>query len=34
MKERTADLTPEQQYKLLRGNAERLFEFTAIEPAD
>lgn len=28
MKERTAMLTPDQQHKILRGNAERLFQFT------
>ncbi len=33
MKERVADLTPEQQHKILRGNAERLFQFTPIEPS-
>jgi predicted TIM-barrel fold metal-dependent hydrolase len=33
MKERLVDLTPEQQYKILRGNAERLFNFTPVEPS-
>ena len=28
-----ADVTPEQAYKILRGNAERLFRFTPTEPA-
>ena len=27
-----AHLTPEQQYKILRGNAERLYRFTPAEP--
>ncbi|HUJ67804.1 MAG TPA: amidohydrolase family protein, partial [Acidimicrobiales bacterium] len=33
MQERVAELTPEQQYKVLRGNAERLFRFTPADPA-
>jgi predicted TIM-barrel fold metal-dependent hydrolase len=33
MNERVAGLTPEQQYKVLRGNAERLFRFTPADPA-
>lgn len=32
MKERLAGLTEAQQHKILRGNAERLFQFTAVEP--
>jgi hypothetical protein len=30
--ERLAHLPPEVQYKILRGNAERLFSFRAAEP--
>jgi predicted TIM-barrel fold metal-dependent hydrolase len=33
MNERVADLTPEQQHRVLRGNAERLFRFTPADPA-
>jgi predicted TIM-barrel fold metal-dependent hydrolase len=33
MQERVADLTPAQQFKVLRGNAERLFRFTPADPA-
>jgi predicted TIM-barrel fold metal-dependent hydrolase len=33
MQERVTGLTPEQQYKVLRGNAERLFRFTPADPA-
>ena len=33
MQERVAELTPDQQYKVLRGNAERLFRFTPADPA-
>jgi predicted TIM-barrel fold metal-dependent hydrolase len=33
MKERVAGLTPDQQHKVLRANAERLFRFTPAEPA-
>ena len=29
---RIGDLPPEVQYKLLRGNAERLYRFTPAEP--
>ena len=29
-----ANLTPAQQYKILRGNAERLYQFTAATPPD
>ena len=32
-KERVAELTPAQQYKIMRGNAERLFQFTPANPA-
>lgn len=32
MKERVSGLTEEQQFKILRGNAERLFSFKGIEP--
>jgi predicted TIM-barrel fold metal-dependent hydrolase len=32
-KERVAELSPEQQYKIMRGNAERLFQFTPADPA-
>jgi len=32
-KERVAGLTPEQQYKIMRGNAERVFQFTPADPA-
>ena len=32
MKERVADLTPAQQHKVLRGNAERLFRFSPADP--
>ncbi len=33
MRERVAELTSPQQYKVLRGNAERLFRFTPADPA-
>jgi hypothetical protein len=32
MNERLVDLTPDQQHENLRGNAERLFHFTPVEP--
>ena len=32
MNERLADLTPDQQYEIRRGNAERRFHFTPVEP--
>jgi predicted TIM-barrel fold metal-dependent hydrolase len=33
MQERVAGLTPQQQFKILRGNAERLFRFKPADPA-
>ncbi len=32
VKNRIGHLSPEVQYKILRGNAERLYRFTAAEP--